>query len=80
MWVNAHAEAMAGIQAEEALREAEIVAVGGGHLEKAAADRVMRRWRTALDGGGGGKRLTGTKADLGILEALGVKVRTDGSR
>jgi hypothetical protein len=77
--VNAHAEAMAGIQAEEALREAEIVAVGSGKLERATTDRIVRRWRSALDGGGGGKRLTGTKADLGMLAALGVKVN-NGSR
>ena len=77
--MNAHAEAMAGIQAEEALREAEIVAVGSGKLERSATDRIVRRWRAALDGGGGGKRLTGTKADLGMLAALGVKVN-HGSR
>lgn len=77
--MNAHAEAMAGIQAEEALREAEIVAVGSGKLERATTDRIVRRWRSALDGGGGGKRLTGTKADLGMLAALGVKVN-NGSR
>ena len=71
---------MAGIQAEEALREAEIVAVGSGKLERATTDRIVRRWRSALDGGGGGKRLTGTKADLGMLAALGVKVNTNGSR
>jgi hypothetical protein len=65
---------MAGIQAEEALRKSEIVAVGSGRLERAAVDRIVRRWRSALDGGGGGKRLTGTKADLGMLAALGMKV------
>jgi hypothetical protein len=70
---------MAGIQAEEALRESEIVAVGSGRLERAVVDRIVRRWRSALDGGGGGRRLTGTKADLGMLAALGVKVN-NGSR
>jgi len=70
--VNAHAGAIEVLQAEEAMREAEIVAVGGGHLDRHATERVTRRWRVAA---GGGNRLTGTKADLGMLAALGVKVR-----
>ena len=62
------------LQAEEAMRAAEIIAVGGGRLERSASEKITRRWRTAI-GGEGGRRLTGTKADLGMLAALGVKVR-----
>jgi hypothetical protein len=50
MWLRAHAEAIEGLQAEEAFRIAEIVAVGSGTLQEREQNRVTHSWRIAMRG------------------------------
>jgi hypothetical protein len=79
MWLRALGEAMGELHAEEAFREAEIVAVGAGKLDKIGRDKVTRRWRAAL-GTQGGVRLTADKSGLALLAALGIRNHNDGPR
>jgi hypothetical protein len=48
--LNAYAMVMPRLQAEDAMRMAEVVAVGTGNLEKGDSQRVQARWREALEG------------------------------
>ena len=80
MWLRAHLEAMGELQAEEAFRATEIHSMGAGTLDKTGRNKVLARWNAALGRGDGSHRMTGTSRDLAMLKALGIKVRTDGSR
>lgn len=75
MWLRAHAEEMPAIQTEEAFREAEIISMGAGKLDRAGRNKVMARWNAALGRDDGSHRMTGTSRDLAMLKALGVEVR-----
>lgn len=44
-WLSAHVEAIPGLQAEENMRGAEIVAVGSGSLKQDASRRITAGWR-----------------------------------
>lgn len=80
MWLRAHIEAMGELQAEEAFRGSEIISVGAGKFDKSGRDKALRRWNAALGRGDGAHRLKGNGNDVEMLKALGIKVRTDGSR
>ena len=79
-WLRALADAMGALQAEEAFREAEIIAVGAGKIDKAGRSRVVRRWRKMLGKEEEGVRLQGKRSDVALLASLGMKVRQDGPR
>jgi hypothetical protein len=80
MWLRALGESMEELRTEEAFRQAEIIAVGAGKLEKSALDRVTRRWRSAFGEGGGTIRLQGKKSDLMLLRNLGIGKHQDEPR
>lgn len=46
--LEAHLTYLPMLQAEESMRWAEAISVGGGHLKKDAARRVTRQWRDAM--------------------------------
>ena len=50
--LRAYAAAMPMLRAGESMQMAEVVAYGGGNLEKRDAQRVQERWREALEGEG----------------------------
>lgn len=72
-WLQAHGEALTGLQAEESFAVAEAVSVGSGKLKKTDHDKVIRRWNAAL--GRSTILRLGKKTDLSLLESLGMKVR-----
>lgn len=43
--LSAYVDAMPRLMAEESLREAERIAVGGGHLKRGVARNISNRWR-----------------------------------
>ncbi len=79
MLLDTYQRELEGLQAEDALRQAEIIAMGTGQLTKSDRNKVLNRWRSALDGHGP-KMLKGNKAGLAMLRAMGVEVKEDGSR
>jgi hypothetical protein len=76
--LRAYEGVLGGLQAEDSLRQSEIIAMGTGQLTKNERNRVLRRWRQAM---GGGERnvLRGNRAGLAMLRSMGM-VREDGSR
>jgi hypothetical protein len=72
MWLRAHAEAIEGLQAEEAFRSAEIVAVGGGNLNERERDKILHRWNRAMDNN---STIRITKKDIGLVAGMGLGVR-----
>jgi hypothetical protein len=66
LWLRAHAEAIEGLQAEEAFREAEIVAVGAAKMNQRDRDKVLHRWNNSIEGRM--KSSKTTKDDISILQ------------
>jgi hypothetical protein len=66
MWLWAHVESMPGLQAEEAFRLAEIIAVGAVKMGKDGRDKVVRRWNNARNGKGVSSEAEFAKMGIGI--------------
>jgi hypothetical protein len=76
MWLRAHAQAIEGLQAEEAFREAEIVAVGGGNLKERERDKILHLWNKMLNREGEAEYRPGMyKAFRHLLEGTGIGLR-----
>jgi len=76
--LRAYEGALGRLQAEDALRQSEIIAMGTGQLTKNDRNKTLRRWQQAM---GGEERnvLRGNRAGLAMLRAMGM-VREDGPR
>ena len=75
MWLNAHAEALTELQAEESMRAAETIAFGAGKMKKSDHEKVLKRLR-ATAGQETGTRIKKT-ADISKLLSLGIEVRNE---
>jgi hypothetical protein len=74
MWMlQAHADAIPRLQAQESLRLAAAVAVGSGVLKRDDARAMVREWERQADGGR--KRQPALKATPDDLQAMGVSYR-----
>ena len=75
MWLKAHLETLAELQGEECFREAEVISIGSGKLNKKEHGKVIRRWNAAIGNERGGNSRNPTSAQL---EAMGLKVHHGG--
>ncbi len=78
-WLRAMADSMEFLEAQEAFRQSEIIAMGTGSLSKTERGKVAQRWRMAM-GDREENVLRGNKAGLAMLRAKGIEVREDGPR
>ena len=74
MWLRAHAEAIEGLLAEEAFRDAEIAAVGSGNIKERERDKILHRWNQSLNPGGA--RITAQ--NVGMIKGMGIGLRLVG--
>jgi hypothetical protein len=75
VWLRAHVEAMESIEAAEAFRQAEIIAIAEGRLPKRKHAEVTRRWSESLK-----HEEQKPRSAMEVFRSLGIGVKIIGPR